>query len=122
MSQGTILPRGARGCFRAVFKRILGAVSSAQALDTEVGSDRHIQHITFQQLAVYPPTSVPRSRLGHGHAPEHATFWSRDDELVLAGDQILPSISPNIGVYATDLRRPSSAAFWASGWRLCKGN
>ena len=39
---------------------------------------------------------------GNGHAPEHATFWSRDDNLVLAGDQILPSISPNIGVYATE--------------------
>ncbi len=40
--------------------------------------------------------------IGNGHAPEHATFWSRDDTLVLAGDQILPSISPNIGVYATE--------------------
>ena len=40
--------------------------------------------------------------IGNGHAPEHATFWSRDDKLVLAGDQILPSISPNIGVYATE--------------------
>ncbi|WP_300012660.1 MBL fold metallo-hydrolase [uncultured Roseobacter sp.] len=40
--------------------------------------------------------------IGNGHAPEHATFWSRDDNLVLAGDQILPSISPNIGVYATE--------------------
>lgn len=40
--------------------------------------------------------------IGHGHAPEHATFWSRDDDLVLAGDQILPSISPNLGVYATE--------------------
>lgn len=39
---------------------------------------------------------------GNGHAPEHATFWSRDDNLVLAGDQILLSISPNIGVYATE--------------------
>ena len=41
-------------------------------------------------------------RVGNGHAPEHATFWSRDDNLILAGDQILPSISPNIGVYATE--------------------
>ena len=40
--------------------------------------------------------------IGNGHAPEHATFWSRDDALVLSGDQILPSISPNIGVYATE--------------------
>ena len=41
-------------------------------------------------------------RIGHGHAPEHATFWSRDDALVLGGDQLLPSISPNLGVHATE--------------------
>jgi len=41
--------------------------------------------------------------VGNGHAPEHATFWSLDDNLVLAGDQILPSISPNIGVYPTEI-------------------
>ena len=40
--------------------------------------------------------------VGNGHAPEHATFWSQDDNLVLTGDQILSSISPNIGVYATE--------------------
>jgi glyoxylase-like metal-dependent hydrolase (beta-lactamase superfamily II) len=40
--------------------------------------------------------------VGNGHAPEHATFWSRDDDLVISGDQILCSISPNIGVYATE--------------------
>ncbi len=41
-------------------------------------------------------------RMGNGHAPEHATFWSRDDNLVIGGDQLLPSISPNIGVYPTE--------------------
>lgn len=40
--------------------------------------------------------------IGNGHAPEHATFWSRSDPLVIAGDQIISSISPNIGVYATE--------------------
>lgn len=40
--------------------------------------------------------------IGNGHAPEHATLWSRDDDLVLSGDQILPSISSNLGVYATE--------------------
>lgn len=40
--------------------------------------------------------------VGHGHAPAHATFWSRDDDLVLAGDQILSTISSNIGVYPTE--------------------
>lgn len=40
-------------------------------------------------------------RLGQGHAPDHITLWS-DDGLVIAGDQILPGISPNIGVYPTE--------------------
>ena len=41
-------------------------------------------------------------RMGGGHAPEHATFWSAEDDLVIGGDQILPGISPNIGVYPTE--------------------
>ncbi|WP_412509324.1 MBL fold metallo-hydrolase [Roseovarius sp. SYSU LYC5161] len=40
--------------------------------------------------------------IGNGHAPEHLTLWSRDDSLVIAGDQIISSISPNIGVYPTE--------------------
>lgn len=40
--------------------------------------------------------------IGNGHAPEHLTLWSRDDALVIAGDQIISSISPNIGVYPTE--------------------
>ena len=43
-----------------------------------------------------------RVRIGHGHAPEHATLWSLDDDLVIGGDQLLPSISANLGVYATE--------------------
>lgn len=41
-------------------------------------------------------------RMGNGHAPEHATFWSDDGQLVIGGDQMLATISPNIGVYATE--------------------
>ena len=41
-------------------------------------------------------------RMGNGHAPEHATFWSQDLNLVLAGDQVLPGISSNLGVYPTE--------------------
>lgn len=40
--------------------------------------------------------------IGNGHAPEHATFWSRDGDLVLGGDQLLATISPNLGVHATE--------------------
>jgi glyoxylase-like metal-dependent hydrolase (beta-lactamase superfamily II) len=41
-------------------------------------------------------------RFGQGHAPDHATFWSRNDDLVIGGDQLLATISPNLGVYATE--------------------
>jgi len=37
---------------------------------------------------------------GHGHAPHHATLWA--DDVVLSGDQIIPGISSNLGVYATE--------------------
>ena len=40
--------------------------------------------------------------MGNGHAPEHVTMWCLDEPIVLAGDQIIPSISPNLGVYATE--------------------
>jgi glyoxylase-like metal-dependent hydrolase (beta-lactamase superfamily II) len=41
-------------------------------------------------------------RMGDGHAPEHATFWDQGGDLVIGGDQLLPGISANIGVYATE--------------------
>lgn len=41
-------------------------------------------------------------RLGQGHAPDQVTLWSRDCALVLGADQLLPGISPNLGVYATE--------------------
>jgi glyoxylase-like metal-dependent hydrolase (beta-lactamase superfamily II) len=40
-------------------------------------------------------------RIGHGHAPSHATFWSSDG-LLLAGDQVIAGISSNISVYPTE--------------------
>jgi glyoxylase-like metal-dependent hydrolase (beta-lactamase superfamily II) len=43
-----------------------------------------------------------RVRFGQGHAPDQATFWGIDHDLVLTGDQVLPGISPNLGVYATE--------------------
>ncbi|WP_411838355.1 MBL fold metallo-hydrolase [Paracoccus sp. ME4] len=43
-----------------------------------------------------------RVAMGHGHAPCHVTLWSQDDDLVIGGDQLLPSISPNLGVYPTE--------------------
>lgn len=39
-------------------------------------------------------------RFGGGHSPDHVTFWT--DDIVISGDQVLPTISPNVGVYPTE--------------------
>lgn len=40
--------------------------------------------------------------VGTGHAPEHACLWSADDRILISGDQILPKITPNISVWASE--------------------
>jgi len=57
-------------------------------------------------------------RMGDGHAPEHATFWSRDEDLVIGGDQLLPSISANLGVYPTEPEADPVADWIAACARL----
>ncbi len=37
--------------------------------------------------------------VAHGHAPEHATLVCLDAPILIAGDQILPTITPNISVW-----------------------
>ncbi len=59
-----------------------------------------------------------RVRIGNGHAPEHATLWSEDDGLVIGGDQFLATISPNIGVYATEPEADPLAEWLESCTRL----
>ncbi len=39
---------------------------------------------------------------GHGHSPEHACLFNREQNLLISGDQILPTISPNVSVYPTE--------------------
>lgn len=39
---------------------------------------------------------------GEGHAAEHLMLFGLDDGLVLGGDQLLPGISPNLGVYPSE--------------------
>ncbi|MGR3757327.1 MAG: MBL fold metallo-hydrolase [Tranquillimonas sp.] len=58
-------------------------------------------------------------RVGNGHAPEQATLWSED--VVLAGDQILPNISPNLGVHATEPEADPVAEWLESCARLARG-
>lgn len=57
-------------------------------------------------------------RLDQGHAPDQVTLWSRDCPLVLGADQLLPSISANLGVYATEPEADPVAEWLASCARL----
>ncbi len=40
-----------------------------------------------------------RVMVGRGHSPEHACLYCADLKLLISGDQVLPNISPHIGVY-----------------------
>ncbi len=40
--------------------------------------------------------------IGTGHSPEHVCLFNPELNLVLSGDQILPSISSNVGVWPTE--------------------
>ncbi|MEM8683819.1 MAG: MBL fold metallo-hydrolase [Pseudomonadota bacterium] len=40
--------------------------------------------------------------IGKGHSPEHACLYDRDNNVLIAGDQLLPTISSNVGVYPTE--------------------
>ena len=39
---------------------------------------------------------------GDGHAAEHAVLYETSGDLVLGGDQLLPGISPNLGLYPSE--------------------
>jgi glyoxylase-like metal-dependent hydrolase (beta-lactamase superfamily II) len=40
--------------------------------------------------------------IGRGHSPEHACLLCRELNLLIAGDQLLPTISSNVSVYPTE--------------------
>ncbi len=43
-----------------------------------------------------------RVEIGQGHAPDHITLWGIDSTLIFSGDQVIPGISSNLGVYPTE--------------------
>ena len=40
--------------------------------------------------------------VGRGHSPEHACLFDRSRNILISGDQILPTISPNVSVWPTE--------------------
>ena len=43
-----------------------------------------------------------RAMVGHGHAPEHLSLFSREANTVIAGDMLLSTISTNVSVWSID--------------------
>jgi len=39
---------------------------------------------------------------GHGHSPEHACLYCPEQNVLISGDQILPTISSNVSVFPTE--------------------
>jgi glyoxylase-like metal-dependent hydrolase (beta-lactamase superfamily II) len=37
--------------------------------------------------------------VGRGHAPEHCCLWQQESDLFIAGDQVLPKITPNVSLW-----------------------
>ncbi len=56
--------------------------------------------------------------VGRGHSPEHACLYDRERNILISGDQVLPTISPNIGVWPTEPLANPLADFFASIDRL----
>ena len=56
--------------------------------------------------------------VGRGHSPEHACLFDAERNLLIAGDQLLPAISPNISVWPTEPTANPLADWFASLDRL----
>lgn len=88
-------------------------------------------HSDFSHMTTVPPASYHRlrdrqmMRIGNydwqaittrGHAPEHLSLYCAELHLLLAGDQVLPKITPNINVGPT-IPDDNPLADWFEGHR-----
>ncbi|NVK55623.1 MAG: MBL fold metallo-hydrolase [Alteromonadaceae bacterium] len=55
-----------------------------------------------------------------GHSPEHVCLYCAEGKLLIGGDQVLPYISPNIGVYSREPEANPLADYFASLDTLAK--
>jgi len=56
--------------------------------------------------------------IGRGHSPEHACLMCRERNILIAGDQLLPTISSNVSVYPTEPEADPLSDWFASLDRL----
>lgn len=56
--------------------------------------------------------------VGNGHSVEHACLFCEEGNILISGDQVLPTISPNVGVWPTEPVSNPLADWFASLRRL----
>lgn len=60
----------------------------------------------FVRITEAEPVAMGGTRwqpiLAEGHADEHASYWSAEAGVLIAGDQVLQRISPVVGVFASE--------------------
>ena len=60
-----------------------------------------------------------RILIGSGHSPEHACLYCEQEHLLISGDQLLPKITANVSVYATEpMNNPLKA--WIASQHMFK--
>lgn len=111
----------------------LGHMRRAGAGEARIEAARTREPMNFSRVVHLPAAGYRRIRegeriemggrawrvlTGDGHAPEQATLWSVEGDLVVTADQVLPRISPNIGVYPTEPDADPLAEWLASCRRL----
>jgi len=57
--------------------------------------------------------------VGKGHSPEHLCFFSEELNILISGDQLLPTISSNVSVYPTE-PAANPLADWLESLQLLK--
>ncbi len=59
--------------------------------------------------------------IGNGHSPEHACFYNDENNLLISGDQLLPTISSNVSVFPTE-PDANPLADWLTSLQMLKTN
>ena len=98
-------------------------------LDDQLIEERAARGNLYRRRVVPPPPSFRRLRegdrlrldgsdwqvmIGRGHAPEMLCLFSPERNVLIAGDQVLPKISPNVSVWPSEPEADPLAEFLES--------
>ena len=92
--------------YEGFYRRLGLDPATVEGLTRRRGAYRHIVSpipAVFRPIADGETLSVGgadwRIMTGQGHSPDHACLFAPDRNILIAGDQVLPRISPNISVW-----------------------